>query len=132
LLVACYESPNDSVSSSWIQSLHRSLHQTCVKLSCFVGLGIFALTAFETTCAHVQGWWSYEVCCLSHINQFHAEHNHLQAAHSLGQYPQKFYAPAAASICHHELLINDQSIRLCEPHFQQTAPKPMHALLCLS
>ncbi|KAL0022201.1 hypothetical protein WJX77_005622 [Trebouxia sp. C0004] len=33
-----------------------------------------------------KGWWSYEVCCLSHINQFHAENNHLQAAHSLGMY----------------------------------------------
>lgn len=33
----------------------------------------------------MQGWWSYEVCCLSHINQFHAEKDQLQAAHSLGQ-----------------------------------------------
>lgn len=33
----------------------------------------------------MQGWWSYEVCCLSHINQFHAEKDQLQSAHSLGQ-----------------------------------------------
>ena len=66
-------------------------------------MGISAMTMFETTYAHAQGWWSYEVCCLSHINQFHAENNHLQAAHSLGQYSQKFYAPAAANVCYHNV-----------------------------
>ncbi|KAL3131191.1 hypothetical protein ABBQ38_000492 [Trebouxia sp. C0009 RCD-2024] len=34
------------------------------------------------------GWWSYEVCCLSHINQYHTEKNQLQAAHSLGVYDE--------------------------------------------
>ena len=43
----------------------------------------------------VQGWWIYEVCCLSHINQYHAEKKQLQAAHSLGQLralPSHFHA----------------------------------------
>ena len=47
----------------------------------------------------MQGWWSYEVCCLSHINQFHAEKNHLQAAHSLGEHHH----------CSHGLIMNQQA-----------------------
>lgn len=54
---------------------------------------------FDRSSGILQGWWSYEVCFMSHINQFHAEQNRLVESHSLGLSLASSSQLCIASIC---------------------------------
>lgn len=62
-----------------LASQHRTIQTLLAVYTCLSGRG-----NAHSSVSLLQGWWSYEVCYMSHINQFHAEQNRLKEAHSLG------------------------------------------------